>query len=212
MTLQGLKDVLSLRNDNSNNKLIEKINPLKKTIFCFYRYYYNINNKKTKVHKYNPLLNVSPELLCKFPFNFIPGKLFLELNKKDININLSPINNDSNNENSVNIINILDIENTIVSSKLKLIIEFHRDFRKYKESSKFKSIEDFIDKEMSKNKGFTKEEIEKSAKNKNFNFLIVIKGGIILELIICSYEEFKTWINGLAFLIKNKNEIIGNLD
>ena len=210
LTLQGLKDVLSLRNDNSNKKLIEKINPLKKTIFCFYRYYYNINNKKTKVHKYNPLLNISPELLCKFPFNFIPGKLFLELNKKDININLSPINNDSNNENCVNIINILDIENTIVSSKLKLIIEFHRDFRKYKESSKFKSIEDFIEKEISKNKGFTKEEIEKSAKNKNFNFLIVIKGGIILELIICSYEEFKTWINGLAFLIKNKNEIIGN--
>ena len=158
-------------------------------------------------------MNISPEILCNFPFNFIPGKIFLELNKKDININLSPINNDSNNENenNINIINILDIENTIVSSKLKLIIECHRDFRKYKESSKFKSIEDFIEKEMSKNKGLTKEEIEKSAKNKNFNVLIAIKGGIILELIICSYEEFKTWINGLAFLIKNKNEIIENL-
>ena len=214
LTLQGLKDVLSLRNDNSNsNKLIEKINPLKKTIFCFYRYYYNINNKKNKVHKFNPLMNISPELLCNFPFNFIPGKSFLELNKKDININLAPINNDSNNENenNINIINILDIENTIVSTKLKLIIECHRDFRKYKESSKFKSIEDFIEKEMSKNKGLTKEEIEKSAKNKNFNVLIAIKGGIILELIICSYDEFKTWINGLAFLIKNKNEIIENL-
>ena len=60
--------------------------------------------------------------------------------------------------------------------------------------------------------GFTKEEIEKCINNKNYNFLIALKGKVIIELIICSYEEFKMWINGLAFLIKNKNEINQCLD
>ena len=211
-TLQGLKDVLTQRNViNDNNKYLQKINPLKKMTVCFYRYYYDINNKKNKVFKYNPLLNISPELLCEYPYHFIPGKLFLDLNQ-EININIMPILNTKNNaENNINIINIIDIENTIVNSKLKLIIEVHRDFRKYKESSKFKSLEDFIEKENDKNLGLSKEEIEKCTKNKNFNFLIAVKGGIVIELIICSYEEFKMWINGLAFLIKNKNEIIQNL-
>ena len=213
MTLQGLKDFITQR-DSIQNKLIEKIKPLTNTIFCYFRNYYNLNTKTNKLYKYNPLLNISPEILCEYPYKFIPGKIFLELNK-NININISPINNIKINkeaENEVNLINILDIENTIVNSKLKLIIEVLRDFRKYKESSKFKSFEDFVENEFNKKKGLTKEEIEKCAKNKNFNFSIAIKGGIVIEIIICSYEEFKMWINGLAFLIKNKNELIQNLD
>ena len=213
MTLQGLKDVITQR-DSIQNKLIEKIKPLTNTIFCYFRNYYNLNTKTNKLYKYNPLLNISPEILCEYPYKFIPGKLFLELNK-NININISPINNIKINkeaENEVNLINILDIENTIVNSKLKLIIEVLRDFRKYKESSKFKSFEDFVKNEFNKKKGLTKEEIEKCAKNKNFNFSIAIKGGIVIEIIICSYEEFKMWINGLAFLIKNKNELSNNIE
>ena len=91
MTLQGLKDVITHR-DTVNNKLFEKIKPLTNTIFCYFRNYYNLNNKTNKLYKYNPLLNITPEILCEFPYNFVPGKLFLELNK-NININISPINN-----------------------------------------------------------------------------------------------------------------------
>ena len=214
-TLHDLKDIISQRsslydknnNINQSNKIIDKIKPLTKTVFCFYRNYKNIKNNlnNNKIHKYNPLLNISPELLCKFPYNFIPGKLFLDLNQ-NLNINISPIKTDI--ENDKIIFNISDIENTIVSTKMKLIIEVHRNFRKYKESNKFKSIDDFVESEFEKNKGLNKEEIEKCVANQNFNFLIAIKGGIILELIICTYEEFKMWINGLAFLIKNKKDII----
>ena len=210
-TLQGLKDIISHRSEirEKNNKIIDKIKPLTKTIFCFYRNYYNLKNSNlnnSKMHKYNPLLNTTAEALSKFPYNFIPGKLFLDLNQ-NLNINISPIKNDENNK---IIFNISDIENTIVSSKLKLIIEVLRNFRKYKESNKFKSIEDFVENEIGKksNQGLNREEIEKCIVNKNFNFLIAIKGGVMIELIICSYEEFKMWINGLAFLIKNKNDII----
>ena len=210
-TLQGLKNIISHRSEirEKNNKIIDKIKPLTKTIFCFYRNYYNLKNSNlnnSKMHKYNPLLNTTAEALSKFPYNFIPGKLFLDLNQ-NLNINISPIKNDENNK---IIFNISDIENTIVSSKLKFIIEVLRNFRKYKESNKFKSIEDFVENEIGKksNQGLNKEEIEKCIVNKNFNFLIAIKGGVMIELIICSYEEFKMWINGLAFLIKNKNDII----
>ena len=104
-------------------------------------------------------------------------------------------------------LSIFDIENTIVSSKIKSIIEVHRNFRKYKDSSKFKSIEDFVEKQMLKSSQLTGGEIEKCAKNKNFNFSLLINGGKLIELIICSYEEFKQWINGLAYLIKNKSKI-----
>ena len=210
-TLQGLKNIISHRSEirEKNNKIIDKIKPLTKTIFCFYRNYYNLKNSNlnnSKMHKYNPLLNTTVEALSKFPYNFIPGKLFLDLNQ-NLNINISPIKNDENNK---IIFNISDIENTIVSSKLKFIIEVLRNFRKYKESNKFKSIEDFVENEIGKksNQGLNREEIEKCIVNKNFNFLIAIKGGVMIELIICSYEEFKMWINGLAFLIKNKNDII----
>ena len=210
-TLQGLKNIISHRSEirEKNNKIIDKIKPLTKTIFCFYRNYYNLKNSNlnnSKMHKYNPLLNTTAEALSKFPYNFIPGKLFLDLNQ-NLNINISPIKNDENNK---IIFNISDIENTIVSSKLKFIIEVFRNFRKYKESNKFKSIEDFVENEIGKksNQGLNREEIEKCIVNKNFNFLIAIKGGVMIELIICSYEEFKMWINGLAFLIKNKNDII----
>ena len=207
-TLQSLKDVISLRSSvyDKNNKIFDKIKPLTKTVFCFYRNYKTLKNiYNNKIHKYNPLLNISPEILCEFPYNFIPGKLYLDLNQ-NLNINIAPIKNDYE-ENKI-VFNISDIENTIVSTKLKLIIEVHRSFRKYKESNKFKSIEDFVENELGKNKGLSKEEIEKCVINKNFNFLISIKGGVMIELIICTYEEFKMWINGLAFLIKNKKELI----
>ena len=103
---------------------------------------------------------------------------------------------------------ISDIENTIVSSKTKLIIEVHRNYRKFKEINNDKSMNDFIKSQTEKYPNLTEEEIEKCAKNKNYNFSLMVAGGKIIELIICSYQEFKAWINGLAFLIKNKNEII----
>ena len=205
-TLQDLKDILSQKNIFINNeKILEKIKPLTKEVFCYYRYYNN--NSINKINKYNPLINISQENLYQY-YNFIPAKIFIELNNNII-INIIPNNNNLEkklDEININQINIDDIENTIVNSKLKLIIEVHRNFRKYK-MIKFKSIEDFVEKEYSKKKELTKEEIEKCVSNQNFNFLIAIKGGIILEIIICSYDEFKRWINGLAFLIKNKNDL-----
>ena len=206
-TLQSLKDTISQRgkipfqsyNFNNNNhnkqKFIEKIKFLTKSTFCYYRHYNNSS------HKYNPLIDISEEYICLPPYNFI--KANISLNQMYNQITINPLKE----EFKIIQLNVVDIENTIVSSKIKLIIEVHRNFRKYKESSKFKSIENFVEKEILKNPQLTGDEIEKCAKNQNFNFSILINGGKLIELIICSYEEFKQWINGLAFLIKNKKEI-----
>ena len=205
-TLQSLKDTISQRNKISykssnftnqstlnNKKCLEKIKSLKKSTFCYYR---EINQNS---HKFNPLIDFSLNLICQTPYNFIPANVSLNdiLNQ----IEICPIDEKMDKI----VLNIFDIENTIVSSKIKLIVEVHRNFRKYKESSKFKSIEDFVEKQMLKNPQLTSWEIEQCASNKNFNFSLLINGDKIIELIICSYEEFKQWINGLAFLIKNKN-------
>ena len=211
-TLQSLKDTITQRgkmhyqiqhiNNNietKNNDFFEKIKFLKKITFCYVRKHNN------KYHKYNPLLNVSTELLCEPPYNFTPATISLSQIFNQIIIN--PINGELGQIE----FNITDIENTVVSSKIKLIIEVHRNFRKYKESTKYKSIEKFINSQMMKHPQLTEDEIEKCAKNKNFNFSVIISDGRIIELIICSYEEFKKWINGLAFLIKNKNEIIQSI-
>lgn len=207
-TLQSLKDTITQRskipykssNFNSHKthnkqKFLEKMKYLKKSTFCYYREYNNSS------HKYNPLLDVSENYICENPYNFIQANIIL--NEEFNQIEINPINDKLDKV----MISVFDIENTIVSSKIKSIIEVHRNFRKYKESSKFKSVEDFVERQMSKNPQLTGDEIEKCAKNKNFNFSLLLKEGRLIELIICSYEEFKQWINGLAFLIKNKDEI-----
>ena len=185
-----------IENSENNTKFYEKVKYLKKLTFCYYRKY----NKK--FHKYNPLFDISSEHLCKSPYNFNPATI--SLNQELNYIIINPIKEELGQIE----IKIKDIENTIVSSKIKIIIEVHRNFRKYKETSKYKSIEDFINNQMSNHPSLTGDEIEKCAKNKNFNFSILLSGQRIIELILFSYEDLKKWINGLAFLIKNKSEII----
>ena len=204
-TLQSLKDTITQRSKiphsssnfnshktNNKQKLFEKMKILGKSTFCYYREYNSIS------HKYNPLLETSGNYLCENPYDFIKSNIVL--NEVFNQLEITPINDNFDKV----IININDIENTIVSSKTKSIIEVHRNFRKYKESSKFKSVEDFAEKQVAKNPQLTRGEIEKCARNKYFNFSLLINGKLV-ELIICSYEEFKQWVNGLAFLIKNKN-------
>jgi hypothetical protein len=44
--------------------------------------------------------------------------------------------------------------------------------------------------------------------NKNFNFNIVLNNNNKIEIILCNYDDFKLWVNGLAFIIKNKKIIL----
>ena len=67
---------------------------------------------------------------------------------------------------------------------------------------------EFIKREKLKYLNFNNDFIEKSAINKYFNFSLLINEGRRIEIIFCNYDDFKLWINGFAFIIKNKKQII----
>jgi len=182
---------------NSQNIFYKKLNPLTKNTFCYYRELLLENNQN--IIKYNPLKNISFDILCLSPYNFNKTNINLSKNYDFININ-------ENNKN-INKIKIEDIENTVVSSNIKKIIEIFRSYSKYKDKKNF-SLEEFINKEYNLIQDMEKEDIKKCTSNQNYNFSLITKKGKRLEFIICSYEEFKMWINGLAFIIKNKTELI----
>ena len=188
----NLKDK-KFNNEKTQNKYLEKIKPLTKMINCFYREYNN------KLNKYNPFCETSHDILCGEGYNYKYGTIFL--NKKYDILRISSFCNDGFID-----FKIYDIENTMVNSKIKSIIDIQRNYRK--ERLNFKSDEDFAKKQCAKYSQFTMEEIEKCINNEKYNFSLIISDGNIYEFIICSYEDFKTWINGLAFLIKNKKDII----
>ena len=106
--------------------------------------------------------------------------------------------------------NIEQIDNTIMNSNLKNIIDIHRDYRKYKNNKNNRNLSmvEFIKREKLKYLNFNNDFIEKSAINKYFNFSLLINEGRRIEIILCDYEDFKSWINGFAFIIKNKKKII----
>ena len=194
----------SVSNNNNNNNFLYKLNPLTKITFCYYR---EISSNNGIFVKYNPLKGISSKELCEYPYNFIKSTISLNRNFKSIKIvpstQLEPID-----------IKISMVENTVVSSAVKSVIDIHRNYYKWKENNKGNNIiNDFINEQMKKHENLNQEDIEKCIINKNFNFSIIIKSeekenNNRFEFIICSYDEFKMWINGMAYIIKNKNNII----
>ena len=185
-------------NNNINNNILNKLIPLTKSTLCYFREIKNISNK------FNPISDniISIQSLSESPYNFI--KSMISLNKSYDSINLT-----SSNLNYF--YNLIQIENTIMNSNLKIIIEIHRDYRKYRTSNKNNnnfSINDFIKKEKLKNFNYDNKFIEKCALNKYYNFSLLINEGKRIEIVLCSYEDFKLWINGFAFIIKNKKQIM----
>ena len=67
-------------------------------------------------------------------------------------------------------------------------------------------LEEFVNKEKNNYPKLSREDLKKCALNNYYDFSIIINGGKRIEFIMASYNDFKTWINGLAFIIKNKNK------
>ena len=183
------------QNKSSNDANTSKLIPLRNNIICYFRKVIIDENENSI--KYNPLNNMDFEILCASPYNFIRAKMNLNENYNIINIKMYK---DKRNFE----IKTDEIENTVINSNIKKIIEIHRNYNKNKFKDNF-SFEEFVNYEKNKFNEMSKEDIIKSALNQNFNFSLVNKDGKRFEFIIRSYEEFKIWINGLAFIIKNKN-------
>ena len=184
-----------------NDSKSSQINSMFKKTFCYFRV---LNNKNKK---YNPLDNITMHELCSSPYNFI--KSSLSFDKKEDMIKISP----SNQLESLNI-KIEKIESSTINSEMKIIIDIFRGFRKYKNLYDSDDINKYI-KELKKGNisynHLSEEEINKCCNNKNFIFSFYIKNKKGIELLFCSYEEFKLWNNTICFFIKNKNEFFSNL-
>ena len=207
ISIQNLKNKISSKKEkySFSQEISQKLFPLTQITFCFYR---TIQGSYTK---YNPLSNLTQHSLTGEPYNFIKSTISLFKNFNSIRIvpstQFDPID-----------IPIEQIDNTVVNSMIKTIIEIHRSYRKYKQIFKSDSLEDFIEKEKEKNyvnvsnNKLSKNDIAKCALNRNFNFSLLVNKSKRFEIILCSYEDFKMWINGTAFIIKNKNEIVQMLN
>ena len=174
---------------------ISKLKSLTKMTLCYYR------EIKKNLKGYNPLLasDLSYSDLIDYPYFFI--KSTISLSKSYNSIKIIP----SNKNDSIDI-NLNQIMNTIVTSEIKIIIDIYRGYNKKKD---FVSKDEFISYVQNKyNNNLTKEEIQKCIENKNFNFFLSVNKEKRYEFILCSYNDFKLWINGLAFIIKNKKEIL----
>jgi hypothetical protein len=67
------------------------------------------------------------------------------------------------------------VENTVVSSAVKTIIDIHRSYYKWKENNKGNNVlNNFIDEQIQKFNNLSQADIEKCILNKNFNFSIII--------------------------------------
>ena len=193
----NINNLNSNTNNNINNSLINKLIPLTKNVVCYIREITSIS------YKLNPLdNNVSFQSLIENPYNYVKSMILLNKTYDSISFISSNVNLNYN---------LTQIENTIMNSNLKIIIEIHRDYRKYKNTNKHNnnySINDFVKKEKLKNFNYDNKFIEKCALNKFYNFSLLLNNGKRIEIVLCSYEDFKLWINGLAFIIKNKKQIM----
>ena len=195
----NLFSIISKDNSIYNSDIkSNQINSLFKRTFCYFR----IFNNKDKYQMYNPLNNISIEELCKFPYNFI--KSTLNFDKMEDMIKIFP----SNQLDSIDI-KIDKIENSLITSEMKLIIDIFKGFRKYKNMHDNEDINEYIKKLKKGNISYNHlkdEDIKRCCLNKNFIFNINIKDKKIIEFLFCSYEEFKLWNNAISFFIKKNNE------
>ena len=194
-TISELKNNI-IQKEKVSNIFLDKIKILTKITFCYFR---KTNNNYSK---FNPINKISNENLCKEPYYFIKSSISLNKSYKSIRIGLTnqldPID-----------IDIKDIEYTIVRTSVKMIIEIYRDYKQWKKNGKENCNKDFfIKNEMEKYSNLNYDYINKCIDNKNFNFNLLVKKKQQMEFVFCSYDDFKTWINGLAFIIKNKNKLL----
>ena len=190
--------------DSNNNKIITihsvnskffcKANPLLQKTFCYYREY------TRNLKKFNPIKDIS-FLLCKRPYCYKKSTITLCENYECIRIIPS-----SQLDNIIFPLNI--IKNSAINSMMKIIVEINRNYKKYKCLNENWNKNEFILSQKKKYLVLEDDEIEKCCYNKYYSFFMILSDDRKIEFLFSSYEEFKLWINGINFIIKNKKDIM----
>lgn len=201
------------QNNNYNNKNQDKIDsvqnyntePLFNIIFCyirkieskFYQKYCPIQiEKKPNFKKSNH------DSLTKPPYCFTKATISLNKSYKTLRIvltnKLDPID-----------INIKEIQYTSIRMRTKIISEVYQDYQKFVKRYKEKvDKETFINNEMIKYNNLSQDYINRCIENNKFNIMLHLEKEKMIEFVFCCYEEFKIWVNGFAFIIKNKDNLL----
>jgi hypothetical protein len=100
-------------------------------------------------------------------------------------------------------INLSEIDKTVVTKTIKNIVKIHQIILK---KGKDVIIEEFV-KQNNFNLDYDYNTKMKCVFNKYFNFSLQLTNDVRVELIFFNFDDFKNWLNGLAFIIKNKDNL-----
>ena len=185
--MQSKENKEQILNDNKEN---DKIILLIRSVSCFFRLL------TSKDNKFEPLIH--SDLIDNFNYE----KVLIKLNEKfthfliykDGKINSKiPLN---------------DIESTIVSNNMKYVIKIYQKYNQLNKKNELIDMDSFIKLDDFNNIPLDYNMRAKAAKNKYFNFSIIINIGNKkqrLEFVFNSYDEVKLWLNGFNYIIRQKN-------
>ena len=196
-TIRTLREHMQSKDNNNNqilndNKEQEKVILLIKSVSCYFRLL------TSKDNKFEPLIH--SDLINNFNYE----KVLIKLNEKFTHLLIykdGKINSK---------IPLCDIESTIVSNNMKYIIKIYQKYNQLNKKNEFINMENFVKLNDFINIPLDYNLRAKAAKNKYFNFSIIINIGNKkqrLEFVFMSYEEIKLWLNGFNYIIKQKNNI-----
>ena len=103
---------------------------------------------------------------------------------------------------------IENMETTIVNNNLKYIIKIYQKYKHIMKKDGFVDIDTFVKSKDFKKIPFDFNHIKKAVKNNLFNIqLSYLNDGLKqrIEFVFLNYEDVKLWLNGLNYVIKNKN-------
>ena len=182
------------------NKIIDYKYKLLNLTFCYYRKIESLDTKFDPLFHSNNIINFGFE------------KVYIKLNDNYSNLLIL-----KNNKILLNKIPLKNIECTIVNNNIQYIIKIYQRYKQLlKEKNKI-DLDSFVKREEFQNIPLDYNKRAKAAKNKYFNFFILINNynknnnnneKYRLEFVFNSYENIKLWLNGINFIVKKNKNII----
>lgn len=127
-------------------------------------------------------------------------RYFVFIDQKNLTLNFSDryitkVNNTDG------IFNLNSIDKTVISKRMQAVVNLHKIVRKVKKENL--DIEKYL-------QDNNIEPLDHSLRlkylmNKYFNMIIKLKNGVKYEVIFLNFDDYKNWLNGIAFIINNKN-------
>ena len=171
----------------SNKELIQKISYLYIPCDCFIQ----LVDENVQI-EFNPLKDYDKKIEN---LNF--NKAIIQLNKSNKTLEITQIQKEPLE------ININLLEKTVVIGSMKKILNVIQLYK-----NNYKSNIQLILSDKNLSDQIPNDDIIKCVYNKYYLFSVILSIKKKLNLIFLTYKTFKNWLNGMAFIIKNKNQLL----